>query len=289
MTILVAGATGTTGSAVVRRLLDRGQTVRALTRSPESATRLSSEGVEPVVVTGLDDADAISRAADGATAAYIATTSSPDLPRLEAAFARTVAAAGVPLVKLSVVGAAADSPVRFARGHAESERAIEEAYRDSGSWTFLQPNGFMQNDLAWGQQIPSGTVAVPGLDSAWSIVDVADIADVAAAVLTDPSAHAGRRIVVTGPESLSPRDRIATVSRVLGRDLTAVDVPLPAFADSLRGYGMDDWYVEALVELMEVYATGAAAGVSPAPEEVLGRPARTWDEFVEEHRDVLAG
>lgn len=289
MTIVVAGATGTTGSAVVRRLLDGGHAVRALTRSAEAAARLAVPGVEPVVVSGLDDADTVSRALDGVTAAYVATTSSPDLPQAETAFARTLAAQGVPLVKLSVIGAAADSPVRFGRGHAESEAGVEAAYGSGGGWTFVQPNGFMQNDLAWAQQVPGGTIAAPVVDSAWSIVDVADIADVAVAALTDPAAYAGRRIVVTGPEALTPRERVATLGRVLGRDLTAVDVPLPAFADNLRGFGLSEWYVEALLELMAAYASGVAAPVAPDAEQVLGRPRRTWEQFVTEHQAAFGG
>ena len=288
MTILVAGATGTTGSHVVRTLLDGGVAVRALTRSTESAEKLTASGVE-AVVGGLDDHDAVARAADGVSAAYLATASSPALPALEAAFAGTLAAAGVPLVKLSVIGAALDSPLRFGRGHAESEAAIEAAYGAGGSYTFLQPNGFMQNDLAWAQQVPSGTIAAPGMDSPWSIVDVNDIAAVAATVLTDPAAYAGRRIPVTGPAVLTPRERVATLSTAIGRDLAAVDVPLPAFADTLRGYGMDAWYVEALVELMELYATGAAGALTPDAEQLLGRPLRTWEQFVTDHRSAFTG
>ena len=288
MTILVAGATGTTGSHVVRGLVGKGVQVRALTRSPESAARLTADGVE-AVVAALDDADAVAGASKGVSAAYLATTSTPDLPELEGAFARTLAAAGVPLVKLSVIGAAADSPIRFGRGHGQSEAAIEAAYADNPSWTFLQPNGFMQNDLAWAQQIPGGTIAAAGMDSSWSIVDVADIAAVAVAALTDPAAHAGRRVPITGPAAVSPRDRVAVLSRVIGHDLEAVDVPLTAFAETLRGYGMSDWYVEALVELMQLYATGAAAHLAPDAEQILGHPLRTWEQFVVDHRNTFTG
>lgn len=288
MTILVAGATGTTGSLVVRRLVDKGIGVRALTRSQQSAEALTASGVE-AVVSALDDADATARAAQGVTAAYLATSSSPELPALEGAFARVLAAQGVPLVKLSVVGATTDSPLRFGRGHAESEAAIKAAYGDSRAWTFLRPNGFMQNDLAWAQQVPGGTIAAAGMDSAWSIVDANDIADVAVTVLTDPASFAGRSITITGPAALTPRERVAALGRVLGRDLTAVDVPLDGFAATLRGYGMSDWYVEALVELMQMYGTGAAAPVAPDAQEVLGRPLKTWEQFVSDHRQAFAG
>lgn len=288
MTILVAGATGTTGSLVLRRLRDAGIPVRALTRSAESAARLSAPGVE-AVVGAPDDPGLIAEAARGVSAAYLATTSGPDLPEVEGAFSQALAAAGVPVVKLSVIGAAPEAPLRFARGHAESEAAIEAAYGASASWTFLRPNGFMQNDLAWAQQLPTGTIAAAGLDSAWSIVDAADIADVAVKALTAPGAHAGRRIPINGPAVLSPRDRIAALGRSLGRELNAVDVPLSSFADTLRGYGMSDWYVEALVELMEMYATGAAAQLTPDAEQLLGRPLRTWEQFVTDHHATFTG
>ncbi len=284
-TVLVAGATGTTGAAVLAQLVEAGHDVRALSRSPERAAALRRPGVDAVAAP-FDDADALRRAFEGVTAAYLVTPSSPTLPETEGRFARAAADAGAHLVKLSVLGAAPESPLRFGRMHAGSEAVIEAL---GGSWTFVQPTGFMQNDLAWAAQIPSGTIAGPVMDAAWSVVDVRDVAAVAVAALVDPGAHAGRRIAVTGPEARTPRDRVRALGQILGRALDAVDLPIPAVQETLHGYGMPPWEVDGLAELFELYAGGHAAGVAPDAKAVLGRPTRRWEAFATDHVSPFTG
>lgn len=285
MTIAVAGATGTTGSAVVDALVAAGVPVRALSRGKDKLAALTRPGVEAVAVT-YDEPGSVRAALDGASAAYLAMPTEPDMAATEGAFARAAAEAGVPVVKLSVIGAAIDGPMRFSRAHAESEQAIEAA---GGVWTFLRPNRFMQNDLAWAAQVPSGSVAGPVMDAAWSIIDARDIGAVAAAVLTDPAAFAGRRLTLTGPEPRTPRSRVEALGDVLGRPLTAVDVPIPAAVDQLRGYGVPEWTAAGLGELYELYVTGVATVVAPDVEQVLGRPGRTWEEFAADHAAAFSG
>lgn len=285
MTVLVTGASGTTGSAVADQLVAAGVPVRATTRSSATADGLRRPGVEAVVASP-DDPASLDAAFAGVSAVYVATPSTPDIAATEGVYARAAAAAGAHLVKLSVIGASSDSPLRFARGHAEAEGAVEAS---GATWTFVQPNGFMQNDLAWAAQIPGGTVAGPVMDAAWSIVDVHDVAAVAVAALTDPQNHVGRRIAVTGPEGRTPRDRVLALGRILGRELEVVDVPLDATREQFLGYGMPEWYVDGLIELFELYATGVAADVAPDVEKVLGRPARSWEQFAADHAAAFGG
>ena len=279
MTVLVAGATGTTGAAVVAQLVDAGAEVRALTRSAEKAEALRAAGVEPVVAA-FDDPASLAAALDGVKAAYVVTPAAPEMAATEGAFAQAANDAGAHVVKLSVVGADAGSPLRFGRAHAESEAAIEAL---GGSWTFVRPNGFMQNDLSWAAQVPSGTIAGPVMDAAWSIVDVDDVAAVAVAALTIPGEHAGRRITVTGREARTPRDRVAALAEILGRELEAVEVPLEAVKEQLRGYGLDAWTVDGLGEVFANYAEGLGADVSSDVEHVLGRLPGTWEGFATQH------
>lgn len=285
MTVLVAGASGTTGAEVVRQLVEAVTPVRAMSRSEEKAAALLGPGVE-AVVADFGDSASLAAAMDGVDAAYLVTSAGPDMAAAEGAFARAAAAAGIHLVKLSVIGAAVDAPLRFGRVHAESEAAIEAA---GGSWTFLKPNGFMQNDLAWAAQVPSGAIAGPVMDAAWSIVDVRDIAAVAVAALTDPAPYGGRRITVTGPEPRTPRDRVAALAEILGVELAVVEVSIDGVKEQLRGYGLGDWTVDALGELFALYSSGAAADVSPDAEAVLGRPPRSWEEFAADHAAAFRG
>jgi uncharacterized protein YbjT (DUF2867 family) len=239
MTVLVSGATGTIGSAVVTELVARGVAVRATTRSRHNLPGLARPGVEPVVLDHTNTASLLA-ALRGVAAAYLAVPTAPDMAATEGAFARAAADAGVPVVVLSTLGAAPDSPLRFGRAHAAAEAAVEAA---GGAWTFLAPHGFMQNDLAWAAQVPGGTIAGPVMDAAWSIVDARDVAAVAAAVLTDPPPYAGRRLALTGPEARTPRDRVRALAEILGRELAVVDAPVAAVAEQLRGLGVPQWQV----------------------------------------------
>ncbi len=285
MTILVVGGTGLTASAVRTELATIGADVRVLTRSAERAAELASSGVAALAAS-FDDPRSLRAAFDGVQAAYLATASSPDLATVEVAFARAAMEAGAHLVKLSTLGADPDSSLRFGRMHAEAEAAIASV---GGRWTFLQPNGFMQNDLVWAGQVPDGAIAGPVMDAAWSIVDARDIAAVAAAVLTDPAGHSGQRIRITGPEAMTPRERVAGLGETLGRDLTVIDVPVLTVAEQLRGYGVPDWQVGGLVELFELYSTGNAAAVAPDASTILQRPTRSWGTFVADHAASFTG
>ncbi len=276
-TVVVVGATGLSAGAVVAELVAAGVPVRALTRSARRRGGLERPGVEALTVDGPD---ALAGALRGAGAVYLATPTAPDAAEVEGAVARAAADAGVPLVKLSTLGADPGSPLRFARAHAAAEAAVRTS---GGAWTFLRPNGFMQNDLAWAAQLPGGAVAVPVPDAAWSVVDVRDVAAVAAAALRDPARYAGRALHLTGPQARSPRSRVPALVALLGRELAVVEVPVAAHVEQLRGYGVPDWVAEGLGELLELYATGAAEAVLPDVEEVLGRPAGSWERFAGDH------
>lgn len=101
---------------------------------------------------------------------------------------------------------------------------------------------------------------------------------------TDPAPFVGRRVAVAGPEPRTPRERVDSLARVLSRPLTALDLPLDVVADRLNGFGLPPWQVGGLLELFELYASGAAVGVDPTVEAVLGRPVTRWDSFAYDHR-----
>src|SRR5688500_10601256 len=123
-TVLVTGATGNTGSALVERLLRLGVSVRVMVRTPAAAARFDESAATPVVAD-FDDPDAVAAALAGVDRAYLVTPSSESAEAQQMRFAELAAAAGVRhLVKLSQFAAAADSPVRFLRYHAAVEQHI---------------------------------------------------------------------------------------------------------------------------------------------------------------------
>ncbi len=285
MIVLVSGATGNTGAEVMRQLEQAGVTVRAMTRSPKAADRLRGEGRE-AIVADLHDPGSLSAAVAGVDAVYVANPASPHLAVHEGNLAQASQAAGVGLlVKLSVIGCSADSPITFGRLHFAAEQAIKAS---GVRWTMVRPNGFMQNTLAWADQIASGTVYGPVMDARWSIVDVRDIAALAVEALRDPDAHAGEAYSATGPEASSPREQVAVLAEVLGRPIEAQEVSTAQAQESMLDSGWPGWSVLRMAELFGLYADGLAQGTSPDIEQVTGRRPRDFRQFAVDHRHGFA-
>jgi len=285
--ILVTGATGTTGGATVRALADAGVPARALVR--DAAKFSAPAGIE-VAVGSLQDAPSLDAALEGVTHAYLVYPASPDQVEQETAFVDAAVRAGTEhLVLLSVIGAEYEATEALRFGHAH--RAAEKAVRESGlQWTFLRPNGFLQNYLGQAASIAGQGVFYSALTAAAPVshVDARDIGEVAAKALSEPG-HAGQAYALTGPEALTDDDIAARMSAVLGRTVEHVTVPPEAQRESMLGMGIPEWTVDGLGELYAFYETGGAAGVAPDIERVLGRPARSVDDFTADHRGAFGG
>jgi uncharacterized protein YbjT (DUF2867 family) len=153
-TVLVIGATGTVGSALVPALRARGATVRAMTRNPDRPV----PGVENVVAD-LQDPQAVADALKGVDAAFLNSPSTEGAAALQIRFAEIARECGVErLVLLSQYGARTDSPVRFLRWHAEVEQHVHQLGTDH---TVLRPNLYMQALLGFAATIAHGVLAAP--------------------------------------------------------------------------------------------------------------------------------
>lgn len=285
--ILVTGATGTTGGATLRALRETGAPVRVLVR--DAAKFKAPDGVE-VAVGHFEDAASLDAALKGVDHAYLVSASSEQQVAQESAFVEAAKRAGVGhLVRLSVIGA--DQPGAAAMRFGALHHQLEGVVRDSAiPWTFLRPNGFMQNYLGQAQSIVAQGAFYSSLSRAATVshVDADDIGAVAAKALTEPG-HEGQAYTLTGPEALSDDDIAARLSAVLGRQVAHVQVPLEATREAMLGSGYPAWNVDGLTELFALYESGAAAGVAPDIERVLGRPARGFDDFARDHRAAFGG
>ena len=282
--VLVTGATGNTGRAIVDELARRGAPVRAMVRAGADRAKLPA-GI-PVAVADFDDPASIAAALDGAERAYLVTPSSERAEEQQRRFADLAATAGVRhLVVLSQLAADEHSPVRFLRYHA----AVEQHVRDLGiPFTFLRPNLFFQGLLAFAGPIAAeGRFYAPIGDATVSAVDVRDIAAVAAVTLTEPG-HEGAIYTLTGPAAVTHAQIATALTDALGREVTFTDVPPDAFADSLRGI-LPPWQVDGLLEDYAHYRRGEAAAVSPAVTEITGRPPTDVWQFARDYAPAFKG
>ncbi|WP_017559563.1 NmrA family NAD(P)-binding protein [Nocardiopsis baichengensis] len=270
-TVLVTGATGSVGSALVSALKARGATVRAMIRDPHRPVAAADANV----VADLRDPDSVAAALKGADAAFLNSPSAPDAAALQTRFADLVREAGTDrLVVLSQYAARADSPVRFLRWHAE----VEEHVRGLGlDHTVLRPNLYMQGLLAFAGSIAHGAFAAPIGGAAVSAVDVRDIAGSAAAVLTG-AGHTGCTYTLTGPRAVTHPEIAQAISAATGRAVAFHDAHADDFAAALAGV-LPPWQVEGLVEDYAHYARGEAAEVHTAVADLTGRPPRDITDF----------
>jgi uncharacterized protein YbjT (DUF2867 family) len=278
--ILVTGATGATGGAVLQALADRDVTVRAMLRSAGE----TPAGADETALADFDDPAALAAALADVDAAYLVTPSSAEAAQRQIRFLDAARAAGVgQVVILSQLAAAADSPVRFLRWHAEVERYAAE---HGPAHTVLRPNLFLQGTLAFAGLIrATGGFGAPIGDAAVSAVDVRDIGDAAAAVLTSDG-HLGRRYDLTGPAAITHTRLAEAISTATGRPVRFADVPPEQFAAQLRG-ALPDWQVDGLLEDYAHYRRGEAAAVSTAVPELTGHPARDVDDFARTYADAF--
>jgi uncharacterized protein YbjT (DUF2867 family) len=278
--ILVTGATGNTGSAVLPKLETSGVGVRAMVRSSNDAARLPNTSAT-VVVGNFDDPRSLETALKGVTRAYLVTPSSPGAEAQQVRFAELAAAAGVRhLVKLSQFAADQSSPVRFLRYHA----AVEQRIRELGiGFTFLRPNLFFQGLLAFQPMIAAdGHFVAPIGDARVSAVDVRDIAAVAATTLTGEG-HDGKTYTITGPVAVTHTEMANALSKAIGRPVAFVDVPSDTFVGALKAAGVPSWQVDGIVEDYAHYARGEAETISPDVREVTGVNPRDVGQFAEDY------
>ncbi|TMR97923.1 NAD(P)H-binding protein [Nonomuraea basaltis] len=273
MTILVTGATGTVGRQIVAQLVERGAPVRALTRNP-AAARLP--GSVEVAYGDLTEPRSLTPALEGVTALHLITVggnSYADYAPLQTGPEIVALAAKAGVRRVSVLGG-------------WDETSVEEALRASDlGWTQLLCVEFMANAFEWAESIrDEGVVRVFG-DHPGVVVHEADIAAVAVAALVEEG-HAGRSYELTGPQALTPAERVRLIGEAVGRQIRFEELSADEYRASMRAAGESDELIEFAVQL-GANPPAASSIVQPTVEQVIGRPARTFAQWAVEHADAF--
>lgn len=266
MKILVTGATGNIGRMVVDELVALGaDDVRALTVDPARAALPA--GVE--VARGfLGRPSTLPAAFQGVDVLYLA----PHLPTVAEA-CRLAAAAGIGRI------------VDLAGPKGGHWQGVEDAVEASGvPFTHLEPGEFMGNAAIWARQIRAGDEVRDAYgDAANAPIAQEDVAAVAARVLLSDQ-HVGRSYELTGPSSLTRREKVALIGEALGRELRYVELPRDeAIAELAKDMGEHAaWYVDGQETLVE-----HPQHAVPAVAELTGLPATTFLEWARRNADLF--
>ena len=276
--ILVTGATGTVGSEVVKQLVAAKQKVRALVRDPAKA---KFGGAVEIAVADLAKPETLDAAFAGVDKAFVVCAVSPDIAELEGnAYEAAKRAGAQHVVNLSASPVDTDflgrAPVFM--WHAESERRLRAL---GVAWTILRPGLFASGVIKMWRIMESGGLYLPSGDGKDVPIDPRDVAAVAVKVLTTPG-HAGKVYVLTGPERLSDAEVVHKIATVTGKPLKFVDVP----ETKARQNMLDAGFPAPIIETLMLYFAAVKAGrlsVTSTVADLLGRPARTFDEWVRDH------
>jgi uncharacterized protein YbjT (DUF2867 family) len=281
--ILVLNAGGNIGKELVRELQARGAEFTAAYRSPEQVQTAQQSGLK-AVTADFAQPETLDAALSGVEKVFVVAPPSPNLEEMESNVVQAAQKAGVRhLVKSSVWGAESEAFL-FGRPH----RAIEKKIEAGGiPYTFLRPTGFMQNMLSNAAIIKSqGAFYLPAGEARVSEIDYRDIAKVAAVTLTEDG-HIGKSYDLTGPEAMTYAERAKVLSEVLGRPITYVSPPDADWKATMRGYGLPEWQVEGILDLIRYYKTGNSERISPAVEEVTGSKPISYRQFVEDYKEAF--
>jgi uncharacterized protein YbjT (DUF2867 family) len=274
--ILVTTA-GKVGTESVRLLRQRELPVRVFVRDARKAEALDAAGAD-VAVGDLDDQASIDKAMVDVTTVILV---SPAVPAQELNIVASAARAGVGHVVKASSKASADSPIARRRWQAE----IEAGLAASGlAHTLLRSNAYMQNILALARAITTtsgfGSAAGKGRSG---MVDVRDVAAVAAEIAAAPVTHNGKTYRLTGPEAISNYDVAEVLSKLLGRTITYTELSFDETKDAMIKAGVPAPIAEMNAQAFALTADGDAEWVTDDVAALLGRPARSFEQFAADY------
>ncbi len=286
--ILVTAANGNQGTLLVPRLLASGAAVRASVRSEESARALRSAGISDVVVGDLGDPEVLTRAVAGVNAVYyLGAALHPGEKEAGLAAVDAAAAAGVRhFVFSSVLHAITTGLVQH-----QAKRDIEEHLVSSGlEFTILQPANYMLRH----RLLPAFREGVFrlswALDRRQSMVDIADVTEVAATVLLDGATHYGATYELVSHGRYTAHDIAATISAVTGRQVVAEEIGTEDFLKATLGVQSAEeapYQARLLHAISDHYSSHDFVGNPNVLGWLLGRAPTTFQEFVDREFDLF--
>ncbi|MEU5187502.1 NAD(P)H-binding protein [Streptomyces klenkii] len=275
--ILVTGATGNIGSALLEELHARGiGPLRGLTR--DAARVVFPEGVEAVEGDFTKPAS-LKPALDGVRSLFLVSRLGPDADILEVA-----RQAGVEHVVL-VSSITVQTHPRL--GPAGENLAVEQLLKSSGmAWTILRPTQFASNALMWAASIRDHeTVRAPYADTALPTIHPADIASVARVALTQPG-HQGHTYALTGPEPVTARQQVEAIAAALGREVPFAEISRQeAHAQMAAVFGAEA--ADAVLDVTGGDVNDELLMVRDTVSQVTGTPARPFQQWASENADAF--
>jgi len=284
-TILLTGANGNVSSAAIRGLQGKGHHLVGLVRDRAKGAELEKLGVE-LVVGDLEKLRSVESAFEGIDTVFLCSPPGFESPVMQSNALWAARRGGAKhVVRLSAVGAAHDAPTLNSRLHALSDA---EAMGSGLSWTLLKPHFFMQN-LLWsaGSIQEQGQLYYALGDASIPMIDARDVGAVAAVVLADPAAHAGKSYTLTGA-AVTLHQVAAAIGEAVGKPVSYVAVRVAAAIESMIKMGADEYRQVSLRDYLTAYSQGWQSAPTSSVEALLGQKPRSIAEFARDFVQAFA-
>ena len=282
--ILITGATGKTGSAAVQELSNRNIPFRVLIRNEDKQNQITDIGGE-VVIGAIEDDAALNQAMEGVQKALVLLPNSEQQLFLEKKVVDAALEANVQhIVKMSSMEAVPEATSPIPKLHMQSENYI----KNSGmNWTMIKPNFFMQNLLGSGKTIvEQNKFFLPMGEGKAGMIHTKDVGTVIAKVLSEDG-HEGQNYEVTGPEILSFHDVAEIFSKVLGKKVDYINVPIDEYKKTLSQFLTNQWYLDSVIDLFKDIAEGGIEDKTDTFQDLIGKSPCSLEQFIQEYSFVF--
>lgn len=278
--ILVTGATGNVGAAVVAELTAKKEPVRAFVRDEKRARECLGPSVE-LAGGDFEDTASIVRALGGVDAVFLSSADQPNKVAHETAVIEAARAAGVhKIVKASTVGAEAGSPLPPFDWHGRIEDYLRASVIPS---VVLHSYFYMTNLLASAEPVrQTGKLFAPLGGARIAMIDPRDTGAVAAAALVTDR-YDGEILDLSGPESVTYEQVADELSSATGRTVEFVNIPDEAARQTFLQMGFPDWLLAHFDHLFPLLRSGVVARPTDSVRAVTGREPRSIATWARDH------
>jgi NAD(P)H dehydrogenase (quinone) len=278
MMILLTGAAGKTGRAVLNNLIAAGVDTRVLTHTDEQGQNLLKIGAKEALSGELHDISLIQKAVRGVEKVYhICPNVSPEEFQIGR---ELILAARDAMVSHFVYHSVLHPHVEAMPHHWQKMRVEELLFTSGMDFSVIQPCAYMQNIIAgWRKIVETGIYTVPYSTSARiSVVDLEDIGTVASKVLMDEKYKNGI-YECSGPQALSQVEVAKVISEVIQQPVRAEQQDLNSWIANAHRNGMDSYQIDTLSKMFAYYDKFGLVGNPRILENILGKPPRTLNDF----------
>jgi NAD(P)H dehydrogenase (quinone) len=278
MNVLITGASGKTGKAIIKSLLKKSISVSALVHRPESDSEMKNLGVASIFVGDLQDNNQMKQALIGVDCIYLIIS---NMNPYEKEICSGIINLCRSLKVSRIIYHSVLHPQVSAMPHHWQKMQVEEMlFTSSLDFTILQPTAYMQNILGYRSSINAGIYPIPyPISSKISLVDLQDVAEVAAKVISE-SDHTNATYELVGTSPLSQVEVSEKLSLYLTKPIVAKELSIHEWENSPSVLSMPEYAKNTLKSMFLYYGNYGLAGNSNILSWLLGRTPNTLEQFL---------